>query len=460
VDVHAFHLPGFDAATAGLELIAERDGVRVLAPALTPDDLSRVCDALLQARARLLDLPVARVIDAIDAAARRLRDPADPERTATLQALVAITGYAPAMAALVLDRMCEDWLAPALHRLVRSELGGTHAIDGFLSRSRRAAVRATAPPLGLHVFAGNVPGVSVTSVVRALLVRSAVLGKSALGEPVLAPVFARLLTDADPAVGACVALTYWRGGDAAIEAAVLHRVRLVVHYGGLDALASLRARAADGTRFIDHGPRISFAVVRAAPGVLPQAARDTARAVALFDQQGCVSPQLAYVIGSAAEAKEFAAAVADALRALHATLPRGRLDAGEAAAVRELRTRAEFRAISGEDVELWVDDALAFSVVYDPDPAFSGSCLNRTLLVKRVAAGNDLIERVRSFGRYLQTVGLAGFDDPVEPFAAALGEIGATRIAPISAMPWPPVDWHHDGRGPLRELVRWVDLER
>jgi hypothetical protein len=26
-------------------------------------------------------------------------------------------------------------------------------------------------------------------------------------------------------------------------------------------------------------------------------------------------------------------------------------------------------------------------------------------------------------------------------------------------MPWLPVAGHHDGRGPLSELVRWVDLE-
>jgi hypothetical protein len=26
-------------------------------------------------------------------------------------------------------------------------------------------------------------------------------------------------------------------------------------------------------------------------------------------------------------------------------------------------------------------------------------------------------------------------------------------------MPWPPPEWHHDGASPLRELVRWVDLE-
>jgi hypothetical protein len=319
-----------------------------------------------------------------------------------------------------------------------------------------ARVRALAPPLGLHVFAGNVPGVSVTSVVRALLVRSAVLGKSAAEEPVLAPLFARLLADADPAVGECVAVTWWRGGDAALEEAALMHAGLVVHYGGEEAIASLRGRARPGTRFVEHGPRISFAVVRPGAAAAGSAA-DLASAVATFDQQGCVSPQLAWVIGSSADAIAFAAAVADSLRELAVSLPRGRLEPGEAAAIRELRTRAEFRG--GDDVALFVDDTMAWTVVVDTDPVVEGSCLNRTLIVKAVDSLDTLIARLRPIARYLQTVGLAGFDAETEAVATALATAGATRITTLAAMPWPPATWHHDGRGPLRELVRWVDLE-
>ena len=43
--------------------------------------------------------------------------------------------------------------------------------------------------------------------------------------------------------------------------------------------------------------------------------------------------------------------------------------------------------------------------------------------------------------------------------AAGLGEIGAVRICALSAVPFPPPWWHHDGQGPLASLLRWVDLE-
>jgi hypothetical protein len=469
VQINAWHLPP-DIDTGEPVTIAERDGITILAPTMTPAAVRLTCERLIAARARLLELPVSRVVDAIDTAARRLTDHRAGVRSDLLRALAAVTGYSPPMAALVLHRMSQDWSAPALDSLLEAELGGAAAIDGFVRRSARTRSRAVGAVLGLHVFAGNVPGVSVTSIVRALLVRSAVLGKTAAGEPVLAAAFARLLAEHDPVVGACVAVTYWQGGNLELEAAALEKARLVVHYGSADAVASLRARAPAGTRFVDHGPRLSCAVVLAPPDgnpaatdgheFLQHAARDTARAIAVFDQQGCVSPQFVCVIGSSEDARTFASQLAVALRQIQMELPRGRLDAAEAAAARELRTRAEFREIAGEDIAMWQGDNLGFTVVHDPVPSFTGSCLNRTVIVYDMPSTEDLLARLAPLGPWLQTVGIAGFRSAhAETFTARLAEIGATRVTPISAMPWPPVTWHHDGAGPLRELVHWIDLE-
>lgn len=454
----AVHLPA-RFADAAVRPFDARAGVAATTATLAPADVEDLCRGLIAARAALADVPVARVIDAIDRAASRLCDSEGPERGPLLQGLAAFTGFSPAMAALVLDRMSEDWRAPALERLVHAELGGPAAIEGFVRRADGARARAVAPPLGLHVFAGNVPGVSITSMVRALLVRSAVLGKPAAGEPFLAAAFARLLAEQDPVLGACCAILYWPGGSTDIEDAVLRHAGLVIHYGGAAAIEALQARTQPGVRFIEHGPRVSVAVIHAdAAG--DDAARDLATAVALFDQQGCVSPQAVWVLGSADAARDFAARTAARLRDLATDLPRGRIDTAEAAAIHQLRTRAEFRAIAGADTLLWGGPSLSYTVIYDNGEEVTGSCLNRTLIVRPVASIQQLLDALRPVGPALQTVGIDGFDgDEREALAAALAEIGASRITTISAMPWPPVTWHHDGRGPLRELVRWVDLE-
>jgi hypothetical protein len=471
VDIHAWHLPSTDELREYV-IVAEHGGTRATAPVLSAPQIGQICRQLLAARELLMGVSVARVIAAIDSAARRLLDPAEPARGEALAGLTAISGFSPAMAVQLLERSTHDWLQPALEQLIEVELGGAAAVESFVDRAPGIRSRAVAPPLGFHVFSGNVPGVSVTSMVRALLVRSAVFGKSAAGEPVLAPLFARLVGQADPIVGACLAVTYWPGGDESREAAVLDHARLVVHYGGADAIASLRGRAGPQVRIVEHGPRISFAIIGPAaltsePGVaiesvadVADAAADLARAVALFDQQGCVSPQIAFVVGSEESASAFAARVAGQLQRIHAILPRGRLERAEAAAIRQARTRAEFDAIAGGGTRLWEGRDLAYTVIFSTGPGFDGSCLNRTLLVRNVADTDDVIECARPYAHFLQTVGIAGFTAQERAdLAARMAEIGVSRTTAIAAMPWPPAAWHHDGRGPLNELVRWVDLE-
>jgi hypothetical protein len=466
VDVRASYFPDFPRSVAGQgapgeSVIAGRDGVQAVAAHLGPGDVPALCDTLESAGRRLRDLPTGRVIDAVDAAARRLRDPGGAARRELMGSLTALSGLSPAMAEHVLQRLSQDWLAPPLHRLLTAELGGAEAVDGFIRRGDGRRARAIAPALGLHVFSGNVPGVSVTSIVRALLVKSAVIGKPAAGEPAMAAAFARLLAEADPDVGACVAVHYWAGGNAALEDAFLARVGLVVHYGGEDAIAALRARARPDTRFVEHGPRLSFAIID--PAGLADAAdsaRDLALATALFDQQGCVSPQVAWILGPPAAAAAFAELTAAALRDIHGELPRGRLDAAEAAAIHQLRASAEFRALQDDDVRVWTGAGLSFTVIADPAAGIGGSCLNRTLVVKAIDSVESLTRQLRPARRYLQTAGADGFhDDRLLDLAARLADAGVTRITPVAEMPWPPVDWRHDGRGPLTELIQWCDLE-
>jgi len=430
--------------------VVQSEDVHVHAPVLTADDVRDVCARLIAARAALARMSTSRIIDAIDAATIRLAEDA-----ALPPLLAACTRSSLPMAGHVLQRMLQDWRAPVLHALVRAELGDAGVLDGFHARDDGAARHAQGPPLALHVFAGNVIGVAVTSIIRSLLVRSAVLGKSAAGEPVLAPAFARALAHVDPEVGACVAVTYWRGGDEALEAAALEHAEIVVHYGGADAIASLRRRAPH-TTFVEHGPRVSVALVNApAP---THAAADLASAVAMFDQQGCVSPQVAYVVGGREQARAFAADVASELHALQQSLPRGRIDAAEAAAIREVRARAEFRAIAGADIGMWGGESLDYTVILGDDLAFEGSCLNRTLIVKQAHTVDAVIDALRPVRSLLQTAGIAGFDR-ASGIAHRLADIGVTRITTLAGMPWPPMTWQHDGRGPLRELVRFVDDE-
>ncbi len=462
----AFHLPGLEEGDVARWEFRDFDAFRLRWPRLHPAGLSRQVARLRAARAAALrDMPAERVLERIAAAAERLCDPALSLRATAEEALPAITGYSRPMVRLILDRMAPDWTAAALDRLLRAELPDPRVLDRFRPHPDAAQtwVRAFGPALAFHVFSGNVPGVAVTAILRALLVKAAVLGKTASGEPLLAPLFARALAAVDPALGRTVALTYWPGGTEALEEVAFREADAVVVYGGEEVEREARRRMEVGARLVVHGPRYSLGLVgreALSEVAAPAVARAVARAVAIFDQHGCVSPHLVYAErGAAVAPRAFARLIADALRTLEEELPRGPITGAEAALIHQERAAAEFRGHAGGAGEVLAGSGTSFTVAYEESPRFEPSCLNRFLRVKPLDELDDAAGHVRPFGRYLQTVGLAVDTGRAAALAEAFGRLGASRIAPFDAVPWPPPSWHHDGRGPLRELLRWTDME-
>jgi hypothetical protein len=192
---------------------------------------------------------------------------------------------------------------------------------------------------------------------------------------------------------------------------------------------------------------------------LAQVADQIALAVATFDQQGCVSPHAVFLIGSHTAARTLAAQVAFALDRLEQRLPRGRISTAEALAIHEARTRAEFRHTEQEPV-IFAGRNTSYTVVLDGSDSFEPSCLNRFVYIKPVPNLEQLIQCLQPTSPYLQSVAVLGFPDHELPeLLDRLARAGASRITTFAELPWPPADWHHDGSHPLRELIRWVDIE-
>lgn len=456
-----------EATTGALETLRAGD-LPCRWPEPTPERLTSLIERLLAAGDALRDRPVDHILRAIDAVARRLLDPTDPLRREAEALLPRATGYSPPMVRLILDRMAADWRAPALRRLLHSELGDDAVLRRFVAPPAHApqpgpaATMAVPPRLVFQVFAGNVPGVAVTSLIRALLVRAPSFGKLAAGEPVLPVLFARALAEVDPAIGAAVVLTYWPGGSADPEALLLTAADVVVVYGGEAAVESLRPRVPAATRLVVHGPRLSLGAIGNGPleGGLEGVATRAARAVATFDQQGCVSPHALWVEGPPERAHAFAAALAAALDRLADELPRGALTAGEASAVQQERGVAELRGHEDPNVRLWTGHGTSWTVLLEPHDRIRPSCLNRFIRVHPIPDLAGLPARLEPLRSHLQSVALEGAGDRDDTLARALAHAGATRITTFERLPWPPPDAHHDGSPPLRELLRWADRER
>jgi Acyl-CoA reductase (LuxC) len=445
----------------------EAAGGAVVYQVLSSEGMLGLCSSLRSSREALLSLAVRDIAASLGAVGARFGTVGDPLREEALSLLPRTADVSSPMAELVLDGMARDWTEPRLLELLEAEFADPRVLDTFQAGARGSS-RALGPPLTLHIGAGTVPGVSVTSLIRALLVKSAVLVKPGLGDVVLPNLYLRGLQEHAPAVAAAAAVLYWPGGGGSTsdgESAALAEADAVIVYGSDDTIRDVRERTPASARMVVYHHRLSLGLVGAEALAGDEVARGTAasiaKAVATFDQRGCVSPHVVYVEqGGEVSPAGLAGLLAEALEALERDVPSGAITPEEASAVHQIRGAAELRIAAGEDVAVYSGGGAPWTVIYQPEPDFKPSCLNRVVRIAPIRKLVDVVPHLVRARRHLQTVAIvgAGEAEAVE-LRESLARAGALRITGFDDAPWPPPWWHHDGMGPLTALVRWVDAD-
>jgi hypothetical protein len=191
---------------------------------------------------------------------------------------------------------------------------------------------------------------------------------------------------------------------------------------------------------------------------LDRAARD----VVAWNQLGCLSPHVIYVqAGGAVSPEKFAELLAEILAERELSEPRGDLPVESAAAIASRRSIYELRAAHLPDTRHWCSQgSTAWTVVYEADPRFQLSCLNRFIYVKEVKDLTEALQSADSVRGKVSTVGLAVAEYKAQELATELARWGATRVCPLGQMQNPPLLWRHDGRPTLSDLVTWTDWEQ
>jgi hypothetical protein len=400
------------------------------------------------------------VVDTLGAVGARFLDSADTLRQEALERLPAEAGLSSPMAEVVLDGMARDWTADRLHSMVAAELEEPDCLDGVHRIGGRRLV-AVGPALCLQVVAGSVPGVGVHALIRSLVCKAPTLLKPGRGDTLLPVLFARGLADADPDLGKALEVLYWPGGASGPLVEALGSADVAVVYGSDETVAAVRSAARPTTRIVEYHHRVGLAVIgRSAtvPGSIEAAAAALARAVAVFEQRGCVCPHLVYVEGGPDEAARFAETLAVVFEALEEVLPSAPLSAEEGAALQQLRGTAELAAASGAG-SVRHGGSGTWTVIVEGGSVGGPPTFARGVRVRSIADVAELAGKVEALGPHLQTVGYAGLGARLAPVAEALARAGASRIVPLQRMSFPPPWWLHDGRGPLRVLLRWAEVE-
>jgi hypothetical protein len=286
-----------------------------------------------------------------------------------------------------------------------------------------------------------------------------VLARTSSHDPVTARIFAAALAAEDAELAAALELISFPSDDDEAMHELL-AAPCVVSFGSDETVAAVGARLGPAQRFVRHGHRLSVAVLGEAAlegEALADAAAALALDVALWDQQGCLSPVALYVLGVERVPDALVSALGDAFTAAAARWPRGRTQPLATARFAVERDTAELRAAAGADVR--VARGREFALVAEPDAAFRGSPLHRFLRVHPAPGTPHLLAALAPLGPHLAAVGVAGLGALAVQLEPELVALGAARICPLGVLQAPPLDWCHDQAGVLLPLARLTDVE-
>jgi hypothetical protein len=256
----------------------------------------------------------------------------------------------------------------------------------------------------------------------------------------------------------------WKGGHAILEAPLFDEADIITASGSDDTLKAIRRKVPERCRFIGHGHKLSFIYLTKeslagfnARKLIRRAAED----ISAWDQAGCLSPHVIYVeLNPDLPPEIFAERLATELERLEATHPRGPIAESESAQIASRRAAYEIRAAHSPDTRHWTSEgSTAWTVVFESEPQFMISCLNRFVYVKPVVDLDQLIKGIEPVHGRVSTVALAAGDDRANEIALRLAKWGVTRICPVGGMQDPSPAWRHDGRPALADFLTWTDWE-
>ena len=353
--------------------------------------------------------------------------------------------------ALVLAKAAEpfcDLLGPTtadnLLGWLAAELGDADALDGWISHGA-AKTKAIAPGMILHVVSGNTPHAALQSLIGGLLLGSGNLVKLPRGGLIEVVDFVSRLPGELSALVEC-------SEDMSNE--WINRADAVIVYGSDETIAALRRRVLPEKVFIGHGHKVSLGIVWV--DLLFASCQGAARDASLFDQQGCLSPQVFYVRETVPGfARAYAEKLAAGMEAFNRTHPRGSLTVEERAAIANLRAAYLFRAAGDLRVALWEGgEAMDWTVIYEEDAWFTASPLNRVVFVKPLPGNLS-----DAMGPALDHVGAVGLWPCTEDLVERFMVLRPSRFCAIGRMQDPSWSWHNGGVARLASLVKWVDFE-
>src|SRR5690606_23536475 len=176
----------------------------------------------------------------------------------------------------------------------------------------------------VHVIAGNASVIALQTIMDNALTRGDAIITLPSNDPSFATAVAQTMIEMEPEhpLTKHLSVGYWKGGDEAVESFLYDasRIEKIVAWGGFDSMRSIRNYLAPGIDLVALDPKLSGSII--GPEAfqdqikLEQAAKLAATDIGIFNQGGCVSARVIYVVtgtdaAGIAKANEFGQMVYD-----------------------------------------------------------------------------------------------------------------------------------------------------
>ncbi|MCS7187273.1 MAG: acyl-CoA reductase [Armatimonadota bacterium] len=442
----------------------ERD--EIVLPKVSVEDLFAVTNSLKEAGKQLKRLQVHEIAKKLDFVARQWERSDLPERKEAQRLLPKFLPFSEPACKRAIDALFEPLKTERMLNLLDELLGNHRALDNFVERTSGLKRKAFGADLAFLVLSGNIVGVGVWDIVFCLLCKTPVLVKPSSEEPVLPTLFAQSLERFAPELAAAVSVIPFESERQELFDAAIKGCDVVIAYGADETIEEIKRRIPAKVRFVERGHRFSAAVVTE-KFADERTANLLALDIARFDQRGCLSPQVCFVVeqGTKGTGHNFGEKLAQALERITKDLPTNFRE-GEKASVTQFRLTCEMlgaKVLASPDaswtVAIW--DNMGHEAWGTGEEANwqKVACAARVIHIVSVDSLDKVFESLRPFGKFVQGVALAMDSEEAEQVAETFGQMGASRVCPVGQLQVPPIEWSQDGKHLVSELVRWCDLE-
>ncbi len=433
----------------------------------TPEEIEKIGLQARQARELLRGVSREYITDTLSKAGH-LFAKGGKYRKAALAHLKGQITFSEQMIDKTLDFIPEILEKHTLVKRMNMELFLPYALEAPVERRGYSGlIRAMPKGVVLHVGAGNVFLGILDSMVIGFLTKNVNIVKLSSSGSNFINLFMDALKEVDEkgVLARSAAIVSWKGGSQGLEEAALKHVNAVFVWGGYDAVQAYRRIAPIDVRVEGFGPKTSVGVVFEScvkNEGMAEVARRAALDASLWDQAACSSLHTLYLLAPSARHAGLAAAflkeAAPQFAKLAAELPPGRLSPDEMVEITRARELARVDQALGNASFVSSAPSTAWTVIYEKDPVYRVSPLNRVLYVKTVETLEEMRDQLLPLRGYIQTVGVGGSIER-KKVLETLAPAGIARVVKLGKMLEEANGSPHDGIFPMMSLVNWLPIE-